>query len=251
MLLPVPLLSDAEKAHLSREQTQRQLKEAQKHLTSGSVDVLEDLSELLVPNIRAVSLMFSDCGAEGEVDFAGSRELADPAFGIRDDPRLAGVNLIHYRHEIRVFAGESSLGPTCNAEFRSHFSESLKAKLSRQDLEQIWLFLTARKREGGVYGGVYSRLVVFEGDTRSPPVRWWGADQWIIKDLTRFVAKERRGRELAQAMDDFWQQNGQALGNDDLVCPKSAMQWRLDRDRLVNAILQERDRRINRSPGSQ
>jgi hypothetical protein len=242
--LPVPEQSRAEKRHWSREQTKERQREASQRLVSTDVNFASELAEILVPNIRPVRLSYSSCGPEGEIDFAGGAD--EKSDGLTDDTRLKGVDLSDFRRVLREFDGETLLGPSCNAEFRGRFATWLRTKLADNELRTTWLFLTARTRERGTYGSVYHRLMSFDVSTRRPPIRWWGQDEWIRKDIDRFNKKNAVGPRLSNAMSAFWAQQEPTMASDELVCPQAVASWQNDRERLIDTILRERDARMLR-----
>jgi hypothetical protein len=241
VLLHVPEQSMAEKRHWSLEQTKRLKRESSKRLASGDVNVIQELAEILVPNIRPIRLEYSSCGPEGEIDFAGGVDEIHE--GVSDDPRLKGFDLHSYRPLFRDFDGETMLGPSCNAEFRGHFAMWLRTNLTDDELRTTWLYLFPRTRQHGSYGSLYHRLISFDRHTRRPPMRWWHYDQWIAKDIERFSKDSVVGRRLGQVMSVFWAQQEPILGSDEAICPKAHATWRTDRERLINMIVAERDTR--------
>lgn len=242
--LPVPEQSKGEKRHWSREQTKELQRVATQRLALGQVDVAKELSEILVPNVRPVRLTYSSCGPEGEIDFAGSADASND--GLSNDRRLNDLDLSDYRPVVREFDGDTVLGPSCNAEFRDRFAMFLRTKLNEDELRAAWLFLVPRTRQNGTYGSVYHRLISFDLSTRRPPIRWWGQDEWIRKDIDRFNEKTVLGRRLGEAMSAFWTQQEPLLASDESVCPHAQANWRNDRERLIDTILRERDARMLR-----
>lgn len=246
--LPGTVPTDSERRHWSRVQTADRQVQAARRLKSEQVAVADELAELLVPNIRPVQLTFTDCGPEGEIDFAGGISTPQELTGILSaDPRLKDVDVSAYAGIIRRSAGDIVSGPNCNGEFRRRFAEWLANTMSRTDLESAWLFLVSRKRETNSRGSVYGRLIRFSGDTRRPPVLWWGTDQWIDKDINRFVRRDRVGNALDRTMTTFWGQYADSLDRDDLVCPVAATASAADRTRVIDMILRERDARRSRA----
>lgn len=242
--LPFPEQSKAEKRHWSRERTKELQGLAAHRLASGQVHVTKELAELLVPNIRPVRLTYSSCGPEGEIDFAGS---ADPSNdGLSGDPRLKGLDLSEYARVVRDFDRYAVLGPTCNAEFRDRFAAFLRTEFNKDELRAAWLFLVPRTRQNGTHGSVYHRLISFDLSTRRPPIRWWGQDEWIRKDIDRFNKRNVVGRRLGRAISAFWSQQEPMLASDESVCPQSHATWLNDRERLIDTILRERDARLLR-----
>lgn len=234
--MPISPPSYAQQRQGSRQQTEMLTRVARTKLAKGEAQIVADLAELLVPNVRPVFVMQSDCGPQGEVDFVGS--LHQPARIPLDDPRLRRIDWGKHRQLITEFDGLWELGPACNLEFRRRFGSYLESNLPNSTLQDSWLFLIARKRTQDFYGSAYARLMVFEGRTRHPPVRWWGYDEWIRKDIDRFIQKRDAGRALAGVIEAFWREQEPNLDSDDRVCPTTIKTMREDRERLVAAILQ-------------
>lgn len=235
---PLPAQSESERRAWSREQTRDRSQEASERLASGDVDVVGELAELLVPNIRPVLIERSSCGPEGEIDFADG----EPRFlgmELRSDYRLRNVGSRTFRNAVVNSTIGSSFGGMCNSEFRRRFADWLESELSEEDLRDSWRFLVARKRERGLFGSIYGRLMAFDRNTRQPPVRWVGADQWISRDIERFVSRRSTGRSLATAISGFWAANSELLVSDELACPTTSQEWEEEKERLVSAILIE------------
>jgi len=74
-------------------------------------------------------------------------------------------------------------------------------------------------------------------------MRWWGDDQWISKDIDRFVSRNHVGQRLARAMKTFWARYENILDRDDLICPTAAATSVADRAKLIDTILLERESR--------
>lgn len=214
--------------------------EARRRLRAGKADPAAELSELLVPNVRPLFSLESDCGLMGEMDFADGRETPDSLFrAIVAGSELAGAES---REFTRILRGgdRMSFGTLCNSEFRREFAAHLARSLAPAELESAWLFLAPRQR--GEKGGrfPYPRLVRFEGDTRVPPIRWAPADRWLSAQVAKALRRKPWARPLSAAMDAFWAKHSARLGDNNQICPGAITEWEHVRQRAVAEMLDER-----------
>jgi hypothetical protein len=197
---------------------------AEAELARG-VDAAGELAKMLVPNIRPVPIVRSDCGVENEIDSADGEE------GFED--LLAGTYLAGYGNEFAYmvwgYEGET-LGRACNAEFRDRFAAHLRSRLDARILAASYLFL--RSRWGGS-GELVWRLVAFENRTRRPPVRW---DTSYRPEIERWAQRTDEGRALQQAADDFWRESAPLLGEPGSACPAAVARWPTTQARILADI---------------
>jgi hypothetical protein len=209
----------ADQERLRRELLRQATRAAQRQLAEGA-DAGSELADMLVPNIQAVYIEASSCGA-GEIDWAGSAEagyrpLAGTPYAGREDEF----------HRIVSDYGPGTLGPVCNAEFRGRFADHLRRQLTPAQLKQSYIFLTARRPHGAV-----QRLMAFEGKGRLPPVSWVGNAQ-----IFAWAGRHPTGRALSAAIAGFWRETTPLLANPELSCPDVFARWRQGQAVLVAHI---------------
>ena len=259
VFLPTGCWDDSELCHPTAEQrmavlrdasaaeTRRLLLEERERERKGAVDHAAELAELLVPNIRPIFIERSDCGIEGEYDYANG-ELT-PQSEYRDlvaGTSLAGSDMDEFGRILREDA--YAFGPACNAEFRRTYAAWLRRSLSPEHLVPAWRFLAARQRMIGTYGPRYHRLVRFEGGKRVPPVRWEPADFWLRGQIDRAIRFTAWGRSLAAAADAFWAEQGPRLADDKQACPAAFAEWTEFRTRMVARMIAYREGRYRPPP---
>ena len=234
-------MSDAERERRARRQARREARElfrarsaaAEAALAQG-YDIVGALAEMLVPNIRPVPIQRSDsCGASNEIDLAeGEESVADLLVGTRFAD-WAG----RYLDFAPPWEGET-IGPACNAEFRSRFAAVLRRRLTEPQLREAYLFLASRianwkgdpvplQTAGHVAGDprAISRLVAFEGHGRSLPVRWTADSYREVQRIRGWMARDPGGRALKAAIDEFWSESAPLLDAPEHACPAATARW--------------------------
>jgi hypothetical protein len=209
----------ADEARLARERLVRNTRAAQRQLAEGA-DPAEGLADMLVPNIQPVHIEASSCGV-GEIDWADTGEA-------RYEP-LAGTVYAGRETEFRRIVndyGPGTLGPYCNAEFRTLFAGHLRRRLAPARLKQSYIFLAVRRPHGAI-----QRLMAFEGKTRRPPVHWVGDAQ-----IAAWTRRHPAGRALSAAIADFWREMAPRLAGVETSCPAAYGKWRQDQASLVARI---------------
>jgi|GEM_PF-1855889 len=228
---------------------------AQAALASG-YDITGALAEMLVPNIRPVPVRLpQSCESANEYDPAGGDEDAEDW--------LSGTGYEAWASQYELIGppweGET-LGPACNAEFRSGFAALLRRRMTEPQRQQAYLFLAARigdwkgdpqpLRPVGHFDfeprGI-SRLIAFEGETRRPPVRWLPSSSGDARDIGRWLRADPSGRALQRAMDEFWRESGPLLDSPQRACPAALARWPSVQRRIV-APIEEAIRRNIRPP---
>ena len=226
----------------SADETRRRLDDARDRLRAGNVDLAAELSELVVPNVRPVQVVNSDCGPMGEVDFGAGAESPETLFNrLVAGTQLEASNFDDLppsllRRELIGF------GEPCNAEFRRSFAAHLRQALAGRHLRRAWLFLQARRHHGG-----YRRLVRFEGEERTPPWIWQASAHWLTDEIRQFARTDPSGRRLAEAVESFWTEHARDLGDDERLCPATAAEWATLRARLVPELVTALEARRRRS----
>jgi hypothetical protein len=229
--------SPAQKRRWSGELTIQRAAEARKRLAAGTVDVAAEFAELLVPNVRPISILRSDCGIEGEIDYAEGEETEEAFLqAVVAGSLLEGSTSDRFEGLLRKARSDFSFGKACNTEFRSHFADYLRREVMPADLKEAWLFLEPRNHSR------YPRLMRFAGTTRMPPVQWTFADVWLSGQADRALKRRQWGPSLTTAMDRFWAEERSRLGDDSIVCPSAVAEWA----RVRRAVLQQMLERVAR-----
>jgi hypothetical protein len=215
---------DPEEIAADQERFRRQLllrntRAAQRQAANGA-DTASELADMLVPNIQAIYIETSSCGA-GEIDWAGSAAMAyEPLAGT---PYAGRENEFH---PIVTDYGPGTLGPPCNAEFRGRFAQHLRRRLTPGQLKRSFIFLAARRPDGAV-----QRLMAFEGNGRLPPVSWVGN-----AEIPAWARRHPTGRALSGAIAGFWRETGHLLAGAESSCPAAFAQWRREQADLIAHI---------------
>jgi hypothetical protein len=228
---PSPVERIAQERLASARETKMRLASAKARLESAQVDIEGELAELLVPNVRPIYRDSNSCGPQGEVDYGKGEETLEGLHRIvLAGTPLEGRDTRPFNHLLREEV--YSFGPLCNAEFRRSFAEFLRRSVSPAHRREAWLFLGARQRNSGL-ADRYHRLVAFERDSRSPPVRWTLADRWLSDQVDRSLRRTAWGRSIAAAADSFWTERSGGLGDNARVCPETTAEWAEMRERVV------------------
>ena len=242
VFLPGPFseLSPAERVieekRLAKLQVRQRTLSAEKAVLAGT-DPAAALADMLVPNVRPILIVRTDCGPENEVDHANGEEALPAA--------LAGTRFAGREDEFRQIVREwhpGFIGDRCSAEFRSSFAAGLRRRLTPAQLRESFLFLAGRSSQWDEHPGAVKRLMAFQGGSRSPPVRWM-SDWRHQKQIRRWTQGNETGRALRAAIDAFWTEQQPRLSDDARVCPATLAQWSADRAELVRMIEDEAARR--------
>lgn len=221
-------------------ETKRRTKELKARNSKGEVDVAAELATLLVPNVRAELVLYSDCGPMGDYDLAGGSEGGD--VDIAFARMVAGTPLEGRRADnyparlLRELSWPARTGETCNAEFRRRFARYLGDNMFLGSLQEAWLFLSARQRSGYLFAHYYPRLMAFEGIGRVPPMRWTFATPELQKEGMDFLDRKVAGKALTKTIDAFWAEQGPNLADDAAICPEDAAAAMGDRDKIIAAL---------------
>ncbi|HEX4736130.1 MAG TPA: hypothetical protein VH331_01065 [Allosphingosinicella sp.] len=248
MCHPNPAQQLANERRWSSGLTLQRATEARRQLAAGRLDLSAELAELLIPNIRPIHVLRSDCGIEGEVDYGAGEETVESFFhDVVAGSSLAGSDADEFAGPLRRAMGDFSFGAACNEEFRQHFAAYLAGTVEPADLKEAWLFLSPRQRGAGTFGPRYPRLMRFEGAARAPPVRWTFADRWLGDQAATALKGTRWGRSISAAVDRFWSANGTRLSDDLTVCPRAVAEWARVRHELLEQMLASHAARQRRS----
>jgi hypothetical protein len=230
---PIPIMVDGRppsQRQIAANQRLGRLFAAQRALAGGT-DASAELAKMLVPNIRPVMLLHSDCGPMNENDLADGEETVEDWLA---GTYLAGGGADRFAAVVRGRHDET-FGPACNAEFRERFSAHLRRRLDARQLRASYLFLATRWR-GEPAVSRAPRLIAFEGRTRRPPLRWVAANQWDDAQIARWLARKPAGRALKQAMDEFWAEATPLLDDSASACPAAVAAWPAVQARIVAEI---------------
>lgn len=207
----------------------------------GKVDVATELALLLTPNVRGEGLDESDCGP------TTIHDLADP--GQVEDPELIFARLVkgtplegRQRREfpermLREISWPRYAGETCNKEVRRRLATYLGDNMFLGHLQEAWLFLSARQRDGYLAQRYYSKLQAFDGTTRAPPMRWVFATPELQKEGEAFLKNKVAGKALQANLDNFWAEVAPMLPDNALICPEESEHAVLDRKDLIDALM--------------
>lgn len=229
---PSPDERRAREHRSSTEETRRQTVDALDRLRTGKADPAAELAEALVPNIRPVRIQTSDCGPVNEIDHGAGRESLESVFAeVAGGTQPPGAQWSDYDDLFRI-DDIYPFGERCNAEYRARFAAHLRRTLSPERLRQAWLFLNSRRRSdrNGFLG--YYRLIMFEDQARTPPVRWIFPNEWIRKETLGALRRTKWGPDLQAAADAFWGRNSADLADDARACPAAAAEWAAVRAQL-------------------
>ncbi|HEX8194497.1 MAG TPA: hypothetical protein VF552_16535 [Allosphingosinicella sp.] len=187
------------------------------------------LAEMLVPNVAPVPIVRDRRGMPLEIDLAQGEESA--ADWLAGTPHAGRLDLAEFT---RAWRGET-FGPTCNAELRGRFADRVERRLSPAERREAYLFLAARTRAWTGYpeplapvahrsdgAPVVTRLTVFEGRGRRPPLGWSTENHLFGEQIRAWAASSGTGRKLRRVMDDFWRETAPLLGSPERLCPRAA-----------------------------
>jgi hypothetical protein len=236
---PTPAERRARMRRESSELTRDRTRKAQQRLVAGHFDAAPELAELLVPNVRPIYVVQTDCGPMGEIDLGGEYETRESYFRrlVAQSPLDGARPFAHAR--LHDWLDEAPYGERCNLEFRRGFAAHLRRSMTEDDLRRSWVFLSARRRGD-------RRLMRFEGSTRRPPVSWLLMDQWLDRQVQTWLRRQAAGRALQAAVDSFWTHQSAELGDDQQVCPAFSAQWAAERERMVAELMALRPGRSRR-----
>lgn len=228
---------------------------AKQQLDNGIVNIADELSQLLIPNVRAEDDgMRSNCGRSDGEDWAvpADRTVRDKDFyeAISNESEKSKYAK-HYKDLDQNFYFSGHFGypeRKCNLEFRQRFSEFLVRRHSSKDLAKIWLYLKPRNRS-------YSPNVIlpmrdFAFNSRKPPSTWsYAIGSVSLEQIRKWENETALGKEMRATLDEFWATNGSLLDDTPAICPHAMGEWRPTQDPKVQALVaQNEDRLAGRRP---
>jgi hypothetical protein len=217
----------------ARDQVEARLARARANWAAG-MDGAAALSEMLVPNVRPVHIVYTSCGPLNEMDHAEGSETYRMWFA---ESRYERV-LRDYEHVFESFDGTLP-GPPCNAEFRSRFAGHLRSRLTPRQMRAAYLFLGARWTSLDP-NALRTRLMHFASrGQRRPPLALAVRDERQREEIVAWMRGNAAGRAVQRASDDFWRENAPLLDSMAATCPAAAARWEADRARFLAMVAAE------------